>query len=114
MRELSYKNESDVVYEATDSLLIGVVDDSKSEQKVEATISLLQHALRTKQPMCPFANLGGRFGNRLSRAAFSVLLKFSDGISAFHKLIEDVYLAEQSEEVSSEADKIQKQTKIIK
>ena len=52
--------------------------------------------------MCPFANLGGRFGMRLCRAAFSVLLKFADGISAFHKLLEDVNIAEQSEAVQAE------------
>ena len=40
--------------------------------------------------MVPFASLGGRFGFKLTRAAFSVLLKFTDGINAFVKLMEDI------------------------
>ena len=53
-------------------------------------IKLLQKALSTKVPMCPFANLGGRFGMRLTRAAFAALLKFSDSASTFYKFLEDV------------------------
>ena len=40
--------------------------------------------------MCIFANLGGDHGMRLSRAAFAVLLKFTDGINSFQALIEEI------------------------
>ena len=40
--------------------------------------------------MCVFANLGGDNGMRLQRAAFSVLLKFTDAIDSFQALIEEI------------------------
>ena len=40
--------------------------------------------------MCIFARLGGAWGLKLTRAAFSVLLKFSDNVDPFMKLLEIV------------------------
>ena len=49
--------------------------------------------------MCMFARLGGDYGMRLSKSAFAVLLKFSDGMSAFMNFIDEVemIMAEQPE-----------------
>ena len=40
--------------------------------------------------MCAFAKLGGTWGMPLSRATFSVMLKFSDSLSTFTSLIKDI------------------------
>ena len=40
--------------------------------------------------MCVFARLGGEWGVKLTRAAFSVILKFADNVDAFMKLVEVV------------------------
>jgi len=62
---------------------------------------VLQQGLRTKQPMCIFAMLGGEQGAKLTRAAFSVILKFSDKIEVFTKLIELVDKLSNDLQVSS-------------
>ena len=51
--------------------------------------------------MCMFARLGGDYGMRLSKSAFAVLLKFSDGIAAFKNLIGEVemIMEEQPEDM---------------
>lgn len=41
----------------------------------------------TKQPMCVFARLGGNDGANITRAAFAVIIKFSQSIDDFQTLI---------------------------
>ena len=36
--------------DAFDTLLVGVLDETQSNEKVDQTLALLQQALRTKQP----------------------------------------------------------------
>ena len=52
----------------------------------------------TKRPPCIFARLGGQTGERLSRAAFAVLLKFSLSIDSFLKLSATLVAAESQVE----------------
>ena len=54
--------------------------------------------------MCAFANLGGPSGKKLARAAFAVILKFSDGIPAFSKLIADIEIAMEDVATSAGSD----------
>ena len=44
--------------------------------------------------MCIFARLGGEWGPKLSRAAFGILLKFSDNLEQFMKLAEEINAVE--------------------
>ena len=43
-----------------------------------------------KRPPCLFARLGGTWGMPLARAAYAVILKHSDSVQGFAKLMEDV------------------------
>ena len=40
--------------------------------------------------MCMFARVGGEQGARISRAAFSVILKFTDKVEMFKRLHEEI------------------------
>ena len=40
--------------------------------------------------MVPTARIGGEQGARLTRAAFALMIKFSDNFDAFLKLLEEV------------------------
>ena len=66
------------------------MDSEKSQPKIEMVLNVLQQGLLKKVPMCPYARLGGNDGTRLTRAAFSAMLKFCDKIDAFIKLAEDI------------------------
>jgi hypothetical protein len=45
---------------------------------VDQLVGYLQNFLETKRPFVPHARLGGIDGMRMSRAAFGVMVKFSD------------------------------------
>lgn len=64
------KNEEDKVLES--------IIHSGKEAMVDRLITYLQQMLERKVPMVPYARLSGQDGMRLSRAAFSVMIKFSD------------------------------------
>lgn len=63
-------------------------------------------------PFCPFAQLGGRNGTKLARAAFSAILKFSDALFEFMCFAEDVQ--KQSEKHSQIENEDQRMKEIIK
>jgi len=86
--------EEKVVLEASDTLLSSVIDETKSQPKIETVINVLQQGLRMKQPMV--AGIGGNDGLRLSRAAFGTMLKFCDKLEVLLKLTEDVHVAANS------------------
>ena len=77
---------------AADSLLNAVLEPNADGgvPKVEMVLNCLHQALLMKRPPCLFARLGGNWGMPLTRAAMSVMLKFSDSVQAFAKLMEDV------------------------
>ena len=90
LRELAMKDENDVNLEPSDKLFIEILDSTQSSQKVQTVIDLLQQYLRTKKPICVFASVGAEQGMRLTRAAFAVILKFSDSLGPFEDLIREV------------------------
>ena len=90
MRELALKKDTEVELEAYDSLLMGIIEDSQSKPQVERALSVLQQGLKDKRPMVTFASMGGRFGFRLTRSAYAVLLKFTDSIGSFVKFMDDI------------------------
>ena len=46
--------------------------------------------LETRVPMVPHARLGGKDGLRMNRAAFAVMVKFSDCLDDFIALVDSV------------------------
>lgn len=101
--------------EASDSLLNGVIDNEKSQSKIEMTIDVLQKGLVTKQPFCPHANLGAEKGMKLTRAAFGAMLKFCDKIDDFLKLTESVdFTANDIGDSEQGAQKVASITKVLK
>lgn len=48
LQQLALQGEDKVVTEASDSLLNGVIDNEKSQSKIEMTIDVLQKGLVTK------------------------------------------------------------------
>ena len=61
-----------------DTLLINIIKMNNEDALAEKTLEVLQQSLLTKVPFCPFARLGAEAGMKLTRAAFAVMLKFSD------------------------------------
>ena len=64
-------------------LLREIIENGDS---VKLTLSVLDQALRTKVPMCPFARLGGDAGAEISRAAFAAIVKFTESCMSFEAL----------------------------
>jgi hypothetical protein len=83
LQRLSLTDSEAVVTLREDTLLRDVMSNNDS---VKLTLDVLHQALLTKVPMCAFARLGGDEGSRITRAAFAVILKFSDSIKEFEDL----------------------------
>ena len=117
MQQLSLKQDGQVALENSDILLnqiIGAQTEEKNDE-VEKVITVLQQGFRTKQPFCPYANLAGDNGMRLSRATFSVMLKFSDRLAFFNKLTQSVTAAyNNASGEQNENDKIKKVVQVLK
>jgi hypothetical protein len=69
--------------------LYAVIFPGKDED-TDLTIQCLQFILERKMPMVPFARLGGADGLGMSRAAFAVMIKFSDLLDDFLVLVDTV------------------------
>ena len=82
------QDENETNLEPTDTLLIEIFDSKKSQQKVQKVISLLQQYFQTKMP--DLANLEEEEDMKLTRAAFTVMLKFTDSLASFKDLISEV------------------------
>ena len=86
---MTLKDANEVSLGINDQFLLDVFEGTEAQEKIQNTVNILQHCLCTVQPACLHANLGGEQGLKLSRAAFAVLLKFTDNIKEFEALIED-------------------------
>jgi hypothetical protein len=62
--------------------LLAIIHKGKNEV-VDHVIQYLQQILEKKVPFVPYARLGGEDGMRISRAAFSVMIKFSEFFEDF-------------------------------
>ena len=72
-----------------DDLLQAIIHEGKSEH-VDRVILYLQQILEKKVPFVPYARLGGVDGLRTSRAAFSVMIKFSEFFEDFVALVDEI------------------------
>lgn len=61
-----------------------------NDDSVKLTLEVLHQALLQKQPMCMFARLGGEQGGTISRAAFALIVKFTDSVFSFESLVNQV------------------------
>jgi len=66
-----------------DKLFKSIVDN---EDSVKLILQVLHQSLLQKVPMCAFARLGGEDGATISRAAFAVIIKFTDKTLDFEGL----------------------------
>jgi hypothetical protein len=71
-----------------DDILLSLIQEGKDE-RVDRLIKYLQNALETKRPFVPYARLSGADGMRLSRAAFAVMIKFSEFMHDLIMLVEE-------------------------
>ena len=80
---MAQSEESSIKLEDEDRLYKNIIDNDES---VKLTLDVLHQALLQKQPMCMFARLGGEQGARISRAAFALIIKFTDSMIPFEVL----------------------------
>ena len=96
LRKASLQEPEDVVKTDEEQMLERIIEADPEEKSidgndyVELTIEVLQAFLTTKIPFSPVARVGGADGMRLARAAFSVILKFSEQTEAFKSLWDEV------------------------
>jgi len=77
--------------------LYAVIFPGKDDD-TDLTIQCLQFILERKMPMVPFARIGGADGLKMSRAAFAVMIKFSDLLEDFLVLVDTVSMQAPEEE----------------
>jgi len=70
-----------------------VIDKSPEMTQTEVAIAILQESLKNKRPMVPHAQIGGEDGMRLCRAAFAVIVKFSNQLENFSKFMTEIETA---------------------
>jgi hypothetical protein len=76
--------------ELDEDRMVHAVIHQGENQFVDLVISLLQSSLERKRPFVAHARLAGLDGMRLSRAAFGVMIKFSEFFDAFTDVIDEV------------------------
>jgi hypothetical protein len=74
-----------------DLLLTALIHEGKDE-KIDRVIKYLQNFLETKRPPVMFARLSGVDGMRISRAAFAVMIKFSEFFEDFQTIVDETDL----------------------
>ena len=79
----------DTMESLNDPVLNAIIIDGEDDE-VDYVIGLLQAALEQRRPPVTYARLGGMNGLKLSRAAFAVMLKFSDVLDDFVALKDEV------------------------
>ena len=87
-----------------DDKLISALIHSGENQMVDKLVGYLQNFLETKRPFVPHARLGGIDGMRMSRAAFGVMIKFSDLTDTIQTLVDEIDLQWMDLESDSERD----------
>ena len=96
LRDLALKRADEVQWTDDDKLLSHIAEEpTAGEEKsasldgvdyVELTLSVLQHVVLKKKG--PVLRVGGQDGHRLTRAAFAVILKFSELLDVFRTVLD--------------------------
>lgn len=102
----------DPASEQEDDKIVSSIVHKGHNENVDRLITYLQQFLERKVPMVPYARLSGEDGMRLSRAAFAVMIKFSEFFEEFKMLVDEVDMMWADLEGDSERDiKIKEQLK---
>ena len=117
LRSLSLKKKEEVLRTEEDDILARIVEKSNDPDKVsldgidyiDLTLEVLQHAVCLRKG--PLMRIGGSDGMRLSRAAFAVIIKFSEQIPLFRQLWDEIEMVGLS--VDSNASAIARYNQII-
>ncbi len=86
-----------------DKIISAIIHEGENEH-VDRLIGFLQGFLERKVPFVPYARLSGSDGMRLSRAAFGVMIKFSEFFESFCALVDEVDLQWMDLEADPERD----------
>ncbi|CDW73494.1 UNKNOWN [Stylonychia lemnae] len=86
-----------------DNIVQSIINKGKNES-VDRLITYLQQFLERKIPMVAYARLSGEDGMRLSRAAFAVMIKFSEFFDEFNQLVDEIEMQWTDLEGDSERD----------
>lgn len=76
--------------EREDDKIVQSIIYKGNNESVDRVITYLQQFLERKIPMVAYARLSGEDGMRLSRAAFAVMIKFSEFFDEFHNLVDEL------------------------
>ena len=88
---------------ADEEQVLAAILHAGTDAETDLTLEYLQRMLealpmKDRDAMVPFARLGGADGLRLSRAAFAVMIKFSDLLDDFTALVDAVVMQASLEE----------------
>ena len=89
LQKLALTEASQIQRTEEDQFLSDIISGSDS---VSLALQVLHQALLTKIPMCAFARIGGESGMQISRAAYAVILKFTEKIFNFEAFCDNVKL----------------------
>jgi len=76
--------------ESSEDILVESILHPGKNTIIDKVLGYLQNGLETRQPFVPYARLAGADGMRLSRAAFAVMIKFSEFFSDFSGMVDEV------------------------
>lgn len=94
-----------------DKIVTSIIFKDKNES-VDRVITYLQQFLERKVPMVTHARISGIDGMRLSRAAFAVMIKFSEFFDEFVSLVDEIEI--HWDELEGDSEREIKVKEIIK
>lgn len=89
MHELLEIPAEDEQGEAEDERLLSILEPKKNDF-VDKLCTLLQYRIERARPMIQYARIGSVDGLRISRAAFSVMIKYNEATNIFDNLVDEV------------------------
>ena len=93
-----YHESLDLCMAGDDDTILKAILKEGNDIDTDLTIRLFQKMLETRRPMITYARLGGLDGLRMTRAAFAVMIKFSDLLEDFIALVDAVGMQNNLEE----------------
>ena len=102
---LKGKSESPLEMALEDENILEAIIDEGKNSDVDCIIQVLQKQLQTRIPMVPFSRTGGANGLSMTRAAYAVMIKFSDLQDEFTQLVDTVGMNSSIMEEGPEKEK---------
>ena len=90
-----------------DDRVLNSIVQTDSDKHTEKLLKCLQRALETQRPPLPLARVAGANGLRMTRAAFALLIKFSDMLEDLISLTDQIqFFCEYEAEKAANLDNI--------